>query len=109
MKVLASTVFLVCFTQLIQLSASSTSTNVSLDEGRILVSWSYDKEVDKLSFAVNACTVGWVGFGFARFAPDKIKDYDLILAGYKEGRGYIFVSFKVVLYVSVFIHFQLNL
>ena len=105
MKVSASAVFLVCFTQLTQLSASSTSTNVSLDEGRILVSWSYDEETDKLSFVVNASTVGWVGFGPARFAPNKMQDYDLILAVYKEDRGYIFVSFKVVLYVSVFIHF----
>ena len=103
---LASAVFLVCFTQLTQLSASSTSTKVSLDEGRILVSWSYNEEADKLSFTVNASTVGWVGFGFARFAPNKMQDYDLILsAGYKEERGYIFVSFKVVLYVSVFFHF----
>ena len=106
MKVLASAVFLVCFTQLTQLSAaSSTRTNISLDEGRILVSWSYDEEADKLSFTVNASTVGWVGFGFAGFAPNKMQDYDLILAGYKEDRGYIFVSFKVVLYVSVFFHF----
>ena len=101
MEVLASAVFWVCFTQLTQPSASSSSTKVSLDEGRILVSWSYDEEADKLSFTVNASTVGWVGFGFARFAPNKMQDYDLILAGYKEGRGYIFVSFKVVLYVSV--------
>ena len=105
MNVLASAVFLVCFTQLIQLSASSTSSNVSVDDGQILVSWSYDEESDKLSFVVNASTVCWVGFGFARFAPNKMQDYDLILAGYKEGRGYIFVSCKVVLYVSVFIHF----
>ena len=105
MKVLASALFLVCFTQLTQLSASSTSTNVSLDEGRILVSWSYNEEADKLSFTMNASTVGWVGFDFARFAPNKMEDYDLILAGYKEGRGYNFVSFKVVLYVSVFFHF----
>ena len=105
MEVLASTFFLVCLTQLTQLSASSTSTKVSLDEGRILVSWSYDEKADKLSFVVNASTVGWVGFGFAGFAPNKMQDYDLILAGYKEGREYIFVSFKVDLYVSIFIHF----
>ena len=98
---LVSAVFWVCFTQLTQPSASSTSTKVSLDEGRILVSWSYDEEADKLSFTVNASTVGWVGFGFTCFAPNKMQDYDLILTEYKEGRGYIFVSFKVVLYVSV--------
>ena len=105
MEVLASAVFLVFFTQLTQPSASSTSTKVFSDEGRILVSWSYNEEAGKLSFTVNASTVGWVGFGFALFAPNKMQDYDLILAGYKEGRGYIFVSFKVVLYVSVFFHF----
>ena len=101
MEVLASAVFWVCFTQLTQPSASSTSTKVSLDEGRILVSWSYNEEADKLSFTVNASTVA---FGFALFAPNKTQNYDLILAGYKESRGYIFVSFKVILYVSVFFH-----
>ena len=106
MEVLASAVFWVCFTQLTQPSASSTSTKVSLDEGRILVSWSYNEEADKLSFTVNASTVGWVAFGFALFAPNKTQNYDLILAGYKEGRGYIFVSFKVILYVSVFFIFS---
>ena len=60
MEVLASAVFWFCFTQLTQLIASSTCTKVSLDEGRILVSWSYDDEADKLSFVVNASTVGWV-------------------------------------------------
>lgn len=102
---LASAVFWVCFTQLTQPTVSSTIAKVSLDGGQILFSWSYDNEADKLSFTVNASTVGWVGFGFARFAPSKIQDYNLILAGYKEGHGYIFVSFKAVFYVSVFFSF----
>ena len=58
MKVLTSAVFFVCFKKLTQLSASFTSTKVSLDEERILVSWSYDEEAGKLSFTVNASTVG---------------------------------------------------
>ena len=59
--------------QLTQLSALFTSTKVSLDEER--------------SFTVNASTVGWVAFGFACFAPNKMQDYDLglIVAGYKKG------------------------
>ena len=101
-KMLVSAVFWLCFTQLTQMSASSTTTEVSLDEGRILVSWTYDEEADKLSFTVNATTVGWVGFGFARLAPNKMQDYDLILAGYKEGRGYIYVSYEVSSYKAVF-------
>lgn len=101
-KMLVSAVFWVCFTQLTQLSTSSTSTEVSLDEGRILVSWTYDEGAGKLSFTVNATTVGWVGFGFAHLAPNKMQDYDLILAGYKEGRGYIYVSYEVSSYKAVF-------
>ena len=97
MKVFVSAVFWVCFIQLTQLSDSSTSTKVSLDEGRILVSWSYDEEADKLSFTVNSSTVGWVGFGFACFAPNKMQDYNLIIAGYTEGRGYVYVSYEAFL------------
>ena len=87
MKVSAFAVSLVCFKQLTQLSASFTSIKVSLDEEQILVSWRYDEEAGKLSFTVNASTVGWVGFSFACFKPNKMQDYDLILAGYKEGHG----------------------
>lgn len=58
-KMLVSAVFWVCFTQLTQLSTSSTSTEVSLDEGRILVSWTYDEGAGKLSFTVNA-TYSWL-------------------------------------------------
>ena len=110
-KMLVSAVFWLCFTQLTQMSASSTTTEVSLDEGRILVSWTYDQEADKLSFTVNATTVGWVGFGFARLAPNKMQDYDLILAGYKEGHGYIYVSYevssyRVVLRIVLSLNFQ---
>ena len=97
MKVFVSAVFWVCFTQITQLSASSTINEVSFDEGRILVSWGYDEEADKLSFTVNASTLGWIGCGFACFSPNKMKDYDLILAGYKEGRGYIQVSYEAFL------------
>lgn len=77
--------------------SSVSINNVSLDEGRMLVSWSYDAATDKLSFQVNATTVGWVGFGFALFAPNNMQDYDVILAGYKDGSGCIYVSFNLVL------------
>ena len=97
MKVFVSAVFWVCFTLLTQLSASSTSTNVSLDEGRILVSWSYNEEAEKLSFTVNASTLGWIGFGFTCFAPNKMQNYDLIIAEYKEVRGCVYVSYKAFL------------
>ena len=74
-KMLVSAVFWLCFTQLTQMSASSTTTEESVDEGRILVWWTYDEEAVKLSFTVNATTVGWVGFGFARLAPNKMQDF----------------------------------
>ena len=79
MEVFPSAVFWVCFTQLTQLSALFTSTKVSLDEER--------------SFTVNASTVGWVAFGFACLAPNKMQDYDLglIVAGYKKGHMDIFM------------------
>ena len=87
--------FAFLWTHLTLLSVSTN--NVSLDEGRMLVSWSYDAATDKLILQVNATTVGWVGFGFALFAPNNMQDYDVILAGYKDGSGYIYVSFNLVL------------
>ena len=89
MEVFPSAVFWVCFTQLMQLSALFTSTKVSPDEER--------------SFTVKASTVGWVGFGFACFAPNKMRDYDLglIVAGYKKGHGYIYVSYEAFYFLGV--------
>ena len=54
MKVFVSAVFWVYFTQVTQLSASSTINEVPFDEGRILVSWSYDEEAHKLSDTTRA-------------------------------------------------------
>lgn len=73
---------------------SRSANDVSLDEGRMLVSWTYDRAADKLSFQVNATAVGWLGFGFALSAPNSMQDYDVILTGYKDGEGYIYVSSK---------------
>ena len=89
MEVFPSAVFWVCFTQLMQLSALFTSAKVSPDEER--------------SFTVKASTVGWVGFGFACFAPNKMGDYDLglIVAGYKKGHGYIYVSYEAFYFLCV--------
>lgn len=56
----------------------------------MLISWSYDAETDKLNLQINASTVGWIGFGFALFAPNGMQDYDVVLAGYKNGAGYIY-------------------
>lgn len=71
------------------------STNqVSLDSGRMLVSWSFDAVSDKVRFVVNASeAVGWIGFGFALQAPNNMNDYDVIMAGYHDSQGgYIYVS-----------------
>ena len=37
-------------------------------------------------------TTGWVGFGFAETAPNSMMDYDVIVAGYDNGREYLWVS-----------------
>ena len=52
---------------------------------------------------MKASTVGWVGFGFACFAPNKMRDYDLglIVAGYKKGHGYIYVSYEAFYFLCV--------
>ena len=61
----------------------------------MLVFWSYDAMTDILTLKINASTIGWIGFGFALFAPNGMQDYDIILAGYKDSAGYIYVSFYI--------------
>ena len=85
-------VFAFLWVHLTVLTVSCDWNDISLDGGRMLISWSYDAETDKLNLQINASTVGWIGFGFALFAPNGMQDYDVILAGYKNGAGYIYVS-----------------
>lgn len=83
-------VFAFLWVHLTVLTVSCNWNDISLDGGRMLISWSYDAETDKLNLQINASTVGWIGFGFALFAPNGMQDYDVILAGYKNGSGYIY-------------------
>ena len=53
--------------------------------------WTYNNS--KLIFKMTCKTVGWCGVGFTKTADGKnMVDYDIAVAGYASGAGYIKVS-----------------
>ena len=80
------------FTWSYLIHTSFSNNQIFLDNGRMLVSWSFDAVADKYHFKVNATATGWIGFGFAPLAPNAMTNYDVIMGGYKDGQGYIYVS-----------------
>ena len=46
-------------------------------------------------------TAGWIGFGFAREAPNGMLHYDVIVGGFKNGKGYLNVSFGLAVTFSL--------
>ena len=62
------------------------------DNNRYLLSWRFDDQVDKMYYHLRVKTTGWVGFGFAENAPNLMMDNDVVVAGFNNGAGYLFVS-----------------
>ena len=57
------------------------------------VSWAYDSSAGKIRFDLEVQTKGWVAFGFAKQAPNSMRDYDVIVGGVLDsGQGYLYVS-----------------
>ena len=75
------------------LSDDSKQNGASFDGGKYTVSWKLDLSSKKIRFKVEAQTKGWVAFGFAKQAPNSMKDYDVIVGGVLDsGQGYLYVS-----------------
>lgn len=62
------------------------------DNNRYVLSWRFDDQADMMYYHLRVKTTGWVGFGFAEKAPNMMIDYDVVVAGFSNGRGYLFVS-----------------
>ena len=74
------------------------ANRASFDGGKFVVSWKIDGAAKKIRFKVEAQTTGWVSFGFAKRAPDSMRDYDVVVGGVVNGNtGYLYVSRRTVL------------
>ena len=62
------------------------------DENRFALLWRFDDQTNMIYYHLRVKTTGWVGFGFAEKAPNNMMDYDVIVAGYSNGQGYLWVS-----------------
>ena len=71
------------------------------DTNRFLLLWRFDDQADKVFYHLRVKTTGWVGFGFAETAPNNMQNYDVIVAGYNNGQGYLWVSCYLI---SGFLH-----
>ena len=58
-------------------------------------------QADSMFYHVRVKTTGWVGFGFAETAPNNIMNYDVIVGGFSNGKGYLHVSFSFIVFVSL--------
>ena len=64
----------------------------AFDDNKFLVLWRFDDQADKIHVHLRVKTTGWIGFGFAQTAPNDMRDYDVIVGGFSNGRGYLWVS-----------------
>ena len=64
----------------------------AFDNNKFLVLWRFDDQADKIHVHLRVKTTGWIGFGFAQTAPNDMRDYDVIVGGFSNGSGYLWVS-----------------
>ena len=64
----------------------------AFDDNKFLARWRFDDQADKIHVHLRVKTTGWIGFGFAQTAPNNMGDYDVIVGGFSNGRGYLWVS-----------------
>ena len=61
----------------------------AFDDNKFLALWRFDDQADKIHVHLRVKTTGWIGFGFAQTAPNKMRDYDVIVGGFSNGCGYL--------------------
>ena len=64
----------------------------AFDDNKFFAMWRFDDQADKIHVHLRVKTTGWIGFGFAQTAPNDMRDYDVIVGGFSNGRGYLWVS-----------------
>ena len=57
--------------------------------------WTVDWEKETVSFAIEAATTGWVGFGFSS-GNGKMVGSDVVIGWVKDSKGYLTVSYACI-------------
>ena len=79
---------------MVTLDAASYAS-LSSDDGNFKLQWTYNNS--KLIFKMTCKTTGWCAVGFTTTADGKnMVSYDIAVAGYATGAGYIDVSCNFV-------------
>ena len=79
----------------VKLDAAASYASLSSDDGNFKLQWTYNNS--KLIFKMTCKTTGWCAVGFTTTADGKnMVNYDIAVAGYASGAGYIDVSCNFV-------------
>lgn len=68
-------------------------------EERMKLFWTVDWDAETVSFALEAATTGWVGFGFSTGSGQMV-DSDVVIGWVKDNQGYLTV--RILLNTLVF-------
>ena len=99
MAVYSFLIFALILHTLSEIDATSYASLESPD-GFFKLQWTYNNS--KLLFKMTCKTTGWCAVGFTKTADGKnMVNYDIAVAGYASGAGYIKVSRHCMLLVSV--------
>ena len=84
------------FSACVSVSAADLSSvfahHVVLDPQELMkLYWTVDWESETVSFAVEATTTGWVGFGFSS-GNGKMVGSDVVIGWVKDSKGYLTVG-----------------
>ena len=63
--------------------------------------WSVHRDQETVRFAVEVQTSGWIGVGFST-QSGKMKGSDVVIGWVKDGKGYLTVSFRFLIIISLF-------
>ena len=64
-------------------------------EEKMKLFWTVDWDAETVSFALEAATTGWVGFGFST-GSGKMVDSDVVIGWVKDNQGYLTVRILLI-------------
>ena len=83
--------------------SSEYAHHAVLDPAKLMkLHWTVDWERQTVSFAVEAATTGWVGFGFSS-GNGMMVGSDVVIGWVKDSKGYITVRMKLYFYFCVIV------
>ncbi|XP_074637378.1 uncharacterized protein LOC141895456 [Acropora palmata] len=68
---------------------TAVSNFISLDGGKYNVSWMFHSSMDTFHFVVKVRATGWIGFGLATRAPNRMSGYDVAVSETNNGTKYL--------------------